>query len=163
MRFQTPASWIGRSRASAIRQHGQTSGRWAILSEASSLKGRLCPAWPGLAPAGLARSRLSFRSVDGGLEDVRDVLSGRCGRSTNSTSSALLRGSSSSRRMPGSHQPTHSRTRGWVTTVQWAEQRTSRSISPWSACRCSAYPGLSQPFGWAGFLHAGRLAGFAGM
>ena len=98
--------------ASAIRQHGQTSGRWAILSETSSLKGRLWPSWPGLVPPGLARSRRSFRSVDGGLEDVREVFSGLCSRSTSSISSALLRCSSSSRRMPGSNQPTHSRARG---------------------------------------------------
>jgi hypothetical protein len=43
---------------------------------------RECPSCPGLAPPGFAFSRLSLRSVDGGLEDVREVPSGRCIRST---------------------------------------------------------------------------------
>src|SRR4051794_31090000 len=50
---------------------------------------RLWPSWPGLAPPGLDFSRCSLRSVDGGLEEVREVFSGRCRRSTSSISSSF--------------------------------------------------------------------------
>lgn len=38
---------------------------------------RLWPSWPGLAPPGRDCSRRSLRSVDGGLDEVRDVFAGR--------------------------------------------------------------------------------------
>src|SRR4051794_3450609 len=57
MRSQPPAASAGRSRPSAIRQQRQMSGPWAILSETSSLKGRLWLSWPGLAPLLPVRGR----------------------------------------------------------------------------------------------------------
>jgi hypothetical protein len=56
----------------------------------------------GAAPEGvfrgvrLACSHRSFGSVDGGLDEVREVFAGRCSRSTSSTSSASLSRASSS-------------------------------------------------------------------
>ncbi len=44
-----------------------------------------------MAPPGRDCSRRSLRSVDGGLDDMRDVLAGRCNFSTSSINSSLLR------------------------------------------------------------------------
>src|SRR4051812_17472856 len=54
---------------------------------------------------------LSLRSVEGGLDDVRDVLPGRCSFSTSSISSSLLRRSRSERPMPTRNQLVPSRAR----------------------------------------------------
>ncbi len=43
---------------------------------------------PGLGPARRAFSRRSLRSLAGGLDEVRDVFSGRCSFSTSSISSS---------------------------------------------------------------------------
>ncbi len=44
-----------------------------------------------LGAARLCLSRRSLRSLDGGLDDVRDVFSGRCIRSTRSINSSFVR------------------------------------------------------------------------
>src|SRR5579863_4963396 len=77
---------------------------------------RACPLWPGLAPPGRDPSRFALRSVDGGFEDVRDVLSGRCSRSTNSTNSGFVSPSSSSRFMDRMNHNRPALARGWVVT-----------------------------------------------
>src|SRR4051812_30640553 len=61
------------------------------MRSGSPAKTRLWPSCPGLAPPGFDCSRCSLRSVEGGLDDVRDVLPGRCSFSTSSISSSLLR------------------------------------------------------------------------
>src|SRR4028119_1566485 len=73
---------------------------------------RLWPSCPGLAPPGLDLSRCSLRSVEGGLEDVREVFSGRCSRSTSSISSSLLRRSRSLRPIRAGNQPSTCPARG---------------------------------------------------
>src|SRR5579863_4319744 len=77
---------------------------------------RACPLWPGLAPPGRDPSRFALRSVDGGFEDVRDVLSGRCSRSTNSTNSGFVSPSSSLRFMDRMNHNRPALARGWVVT-----------------------------------------------
>src|SRR5579863_1593491 len=79
---------------------------------------RACPLWPGLAPPGRDPSRFALRSVDGGFEDVRDVLSGRCSRSTNSTNSGFVSPSSSSRFMDRMNHNRPALARGWVVTFE---------------------------------------------
>src|SRR5579863_4216992 len=81
---------------------------------------RACPLWPGLAPPGRDPSRFALRSVDGGFEDVRDVLSGRCSRSTNSTNSGFVSPSSSLRFMDRMNHNRPALARGWVVTSTWA-------------------------------------------
>jgi hypothetical protein len=97
---------IGRERHPAAR---------ADLRAVGNPLGDIVTQWPAVARLGASRLGalpLPFRSVDGGSEDVRDVFSGRCSRSTNSISAALLRCSSASRCMPRSDQPPHSRAKG---------------------------------------------------
>src|SRR3954462_4413835 len=104
------ARWPG----SAARQHGQRSGRCSTTSSGVSLITRLWPSCPGLAPPGLEFSRWSLRSVEGGLEEVREVFSGRCRRSTSSIRSSLLRRSSSPRPIPPLNQQKRPASRAWV-------------------------------------------------
>src|SRR3954462_3042530 len=111
------ARWPG----SAARQHGQRSGRCSTTSSGVSLITRLWPSCPGLAPLGFERSRCSLRSVDGGLEEVREVFSGRCRRSTSSISSSLLRRSSSPRPIPPLNQQKRPTSSAWVITGLPAE------------------------------------------
>src|SRR5215218_7812812 len=85
-----------------------------MMRSALSLRVRLCPSWPGLAPPGFDFSRCSLRSVEGGFEDVREVFSGRCRRSTKSISSSLLRRSSSLRPIPPFNQSKQRHARAWV-------------------------------------------------
>src|SRR3982750_2349588 len=85
-----------------------------MMRSALSLRVRLCPSWPGLAPPGFDFSRCSLRSVEGGFEDVREVFSGRCRRSTKSISSSLLRRSSSLRPIPPFNQSKQRDARAWV-------------------------------------------------
>src|SRR5215207_11473503 len=85
-----------------------------MMRSARSLRVRLCPSWPGLAPPGFDFSRCSLRSVEGGFEDVREVFSGRCRRSTKSISSSLLRRSSSLRPIPPFNQSKQRDARAWV-------------------------------------------------
>src|SRR4051794_26536706 len=101
---------------------------------------------PGLAPPGRACSRRSLRSVEGGLEEVREVFSGRCSRSTSSISSSLLKRSRSARPMTAENQPQACRARAghlpnapplanlaaqtpWVITKDWKaiEQSTGNT------------------------------------
>src|SRR5918997_411280 len=106
----------GRSilRAAPQQEHG--SGRCSTTSSGVSLATRLWPSCPGLAPPGLDFSRCSLRSVEGGLEDVREVFCGRCSRSTSSISSSLLRRSRSLRPMTTRNQRNPARARAWVIT-----------------------------------------------
>lgn len=94
----------------------QCAGRWSSCASTVSANARACPLWPGLAPPGREPSRLPFRSVDGGFDDVRDVLSGRCRPSSRSINSGLVSRSSSSR-FTGSvnHRPP-TLAKGWVIT-----------------------------------------------
>src|SRR5215213_5188702 len=90
---------------------------------------RLCPSWPGLAPPGFDFSRCSLRSVEGGFEDVREVFSGRCRRSTKSISSSLLRRSRSRRPIPPFNQSKQRDARAWVIAGgQHASRKFKRSI-----------------------------------
>jgi hypothetical protein len=78
------------------------------------------PLCPGLAPPGREPSRLPFRSVDGGFDDVRDVLSGRCRPSNRSINSGFVSRSSSSRFIDSvNHRPT-TLARRWVITCSTA-------------------------------------------
>ena len=73
----------------------------------------------GRASAGPRALPFCLAVRDGGFDDVRDVLSGRCIRSTNSTNSGFVSPSSSARFMDRmNHRPT-SLARGWVVT--WRE------------------------------------------
>src|SRR5215210_6872962 len=108
----------GRSADSATPQPEHWSGRCSTTSSGVSLITRLWPSCPGLAPPGFERSRCSFRSVEGGLEEVREVFSGRCRRSTSSISSSLLRRSSSTRPMPPLNQQKRPTSRAWVITAR---------------------------------------------
>src|SRR5215216_2696872 len=83
-----------------------------MMRSVLSLRVRLCPSWPGLAPPGFDFSRCSLRSVEGGFEDVREVFSGRCSRSTSSISSSLLRRSRSLRPMRAGNQRSACAARG---------------------------------------------------
>ena len=87
------------------RQSGHAVVRRSTTVSGSSATMRLWPSWPGLAPPGRGCSRRSLRSVEGGLDDVRDVLAGRCSFSTTSIGSSLLRRSRSPRLMPSRNQP----------------------------------------------------------
>src|SRR4051794_30265867 len=89
----------GRSGGSTRPQSGQHAGRCSMTRSGSWARVRLWPSCPGLAPPGRACSRRSLRSVEGGLEEVREVVSGRCSRSTSSISSSLLKRSRSARPM----------------------------------------------------------------
>ena len=93
----SPINSLSASTSKASPQHGQMEGTWSSKASGSSLSARKWPSCPGLAPPGLESSRRSLRSVDGGLEELREVLSGRCNRRTSSISSSLLRRSKSPR------------------------------------------------------------------
>jgi hypothetical protein len=66
---------------------------WSVIAELIGIVGRqrLCGSWPVSTPPGREFSRFSFLSVDGGLDEVRDVLSGRRSWITGSINSSLLR------------------------------------------------------------------------
>src|SRR5665811_2107860 len=68
----------------------QALGMWSRNSSGLSASRRLCGSCPGFAPPGREFSRFSFLSVEGGLDDVREFLSGRWSRSTNSINCSLL-------------------------------------------------------------------------
>ena len=70
----------------------------------------------GLRAAGLDCSRRSLRSVAGDFDEVREVFSGRCSRSTNSISSSRLSRSRSLRPIPRGNQRNWDRARAWVIT-----------------------------------------------
>jgi hypothetical protein len=70
---------IGGQRLAAGRARGG-----AMLDDLIRIRGQ-CPLWPscpGLAPPGRDFSRRTLRSLDGGLDEMREVFSGRCRRST---------------------------------------------------------------------------------
>jgi hypothetical protein len=67
-------------------------------------------------PPGRKPSRFAFLSVEGGCEDVRDVLSGRCIPSTRSINSGFVSRSSSSRFIDIVNHSTAALARGWVVT-----------------------------------------------
>src|ERR1700759_1883340 len=92
-----------------------------MMPSAYSLSARLWPSCPGLAPPGLACSRLAFGSLVGGLDEGREFFWGRCSRSTSSISSALLSRSSSSRCVPGLNQRCHPAARG-VSNYEFAQR-----------------------------------------
>ena len=102
---QCPAGqWITspcKFRSRAALHCGQTSGRQSTISSGEPCRDRLWPSWPGFAPPGFDCARRAFLSVDGGFDDVRDVLAGRvksdCNARYASTSSCLLSFSRSSR------------------------------------------------------------------
>ena len=81
-----------------------------------SVRSRAWPLCPGLPPPGRDPSRLAFQSVDGGFDDVRDVLSGRCNPSTRSINSGFVSRSSSSRFMDSVNHRPRPLARGWVVT-----------------------------------------------
>src|SRR5215212_9239044 len=107
---------LGKSAISTAAQQEHRPGRCSTTSSGVALRIRLWPSWPGLAPPGLDFSRCSLRSVEGGLDEVRDVFSGRCSRSTSSISSSLLRRSRSLRPMTPGNQRNPVRARAWVIT-----------------------------------------------
>src|ERR1019366_9403705 len=51
----------------------QWVGMWSRNSSGLSASRRLCGSGPGFAPPGRAFSRFFFLSVEGGLDEVRDV------------------------------------------------------------------------------------------
>lgn len=59
-------------------QQAQCDGAWSSKASGVSQSLRERPSCPGSAPPGFECSRLSLRSVEGGFEEVREVLSGRC-------------------------------------------------------------------------------------
>ena len=71
-----------------------------IISSGSSASRRLWGSWPGFAPPGREFSRVSFLSVDGGFDDVRESFSGRWSRSTSSINCSLLSRCKSPRSIP---------------------------------------------------------------
>src|SRR4051794_14780508 len=88
-------------------------------------KTRLWPSCPGLAPPGFDCSHCSLRSVEGGFDDVRDVLPGRCSFSTSSISSSLLRRSRSERLIPTRNQLVPSRARAPVSLPSTQTSKTA--------------------------------------
>ncbi len=93
-----------------VGRQGRTAPRVAVRAMGDNSVGHL-PHHPAvtfvpspfdrlrMAPPGLLCSRRSLRSVLGGLDEVRDVASGRCSRSTSSIKSSRLRRSRSLRPM----------------------------------------------------------------
>lgn len=75
------------------------------------------PLMAGLGTPGREPSRLAFLSVDGGFDDVRDVLSGRCSPSSRSINSGFVSRSRSSRFMDRMNHSQPALARGWVVTV----------------------------------------------
>src|SRR3954447_15462806 len=118
----------GRSAGSAAPQPEHWSGRCSTTSSGVSLITRLWPSCPGLAPPGFERSRCSFRSVEGGLEEVREVFSGRCRRSTSSINSSLLRRSSSPRPIPPLNQQKRPTSRAWVIALEERREPTDDPV-----------------------------------
>jgi hypothetical protein len=55
----------------------QRVGLWSRNSSGLSASRRLCGSCPGFAPSGRGCSRFSFLLVEGGFDELRDVLSGR--------------------------------------------------------------------------------------
>src|SRR5271165_3414249 len=86
---------------------------WSRNSSGSSASRRLCGSCPGFAPPGRAFSRFSFLSVEGGLDDVREFLSGRWRSSTNSINCSLLRCCKSLRSIAPWIQTSRLLARGW--------------------------------------------------
>ena len=70
------------SEPNAPPQRPHMIGLWSRNASGLSASRRLCGSCPGFAPPGREFSRVSFLSVEGGFDDVRDVLSGRCSRIT---------------------------------------------------------------------------------
>ena len=120
----------GRSADSARPQSGHAVGRESTTVSGSSAMARLWPSWPGLAPPGRDCSRRSLRSVEGGLDEVRDVLAGRCSFSTSSIRSSLLRRSRSPRLMPPRNQPSSARASPRRTSTDHARS-PSHDATPW--------------------------------
>src|SRR3954467_6384866 len=83
-----------------------------------------------MAPA----SHCSLRSVEGGLEEVREVFSGRCRRSTSSINSSLLRRSSSPRPIPPLNQQKRPTSRAWVITSHDSEVPLGRDCERKAPC-----------------------------
>ena len=114
----SPITAPASSSANGRPQWQHCVGRCSSTRSGASDKSRACPLCPAMAPPGRDPSRFALRSVDGGFDDVRDVLSGRCRRRTSSTNSGFVSPSSSSRftdRM--NHTPT-ALARGWVVTFR---------------------------------------------
>jgi virulence-associated protein VagC len=124
----------GRSRDRTAWQQGHASGKYSAVSATSSLRARLWPSWPGLAPPG--RAELAKVPIAQRVEGQRRAAPGapcgpstaawtRCATSSPAAASAaparsapaLLRRASSSRCMPRLNQRNHCAARGWVITV----------------------------------------------
>ena len=101
-------------------QARQASGRWSMISSGLSLSKRNLASCPGLAPPGLLFSRRAFLSIDGGSEDVREVLRGGTGLDWSakqySTNSCLLSRCNSSRFINRVNHGLGVKSRGWVVT-----------------------------------------------
>ena len=69
---------VGTERPAATPAHD----RLVVAKRVLSASRRVCGSCPGFAPPGREFSRVSLLSVEGGFDDVRDVLSGRCSRIT---------------------------------------------------------------------------------
>ncbi len=128
-----------RERQTAVRARGRpvVDDRVGILCNDAAVRlcgcaaVRLWPSCPGFAPPGRDCSRRSFRSVEGGLDDVRDVLAGRCSFSTSLISSSLLRRSRSPRLMPTGNQPSTGRA-SHRCTAALSTRRRSPHAAPWA-------------------------------
>src|SRR5215217_4288092 len=126
----------GRSGGSTRPQSGQHAGRCSMTRSGSWARVRLWPSCPGLAPPGRACSRRSLRSVEGGLEEVREVFSGRCSRSTSSIRSSLLKRSRSARPMTPENQPQACRARaGHVPNARSEEHTSELQSRQYLVCR----------------------------
>jgi hypothetical protein len=113
----SPINSIAASDAKVPPHSSQTSGLWSRTSSGSSASRRLCGSCPGFAPPGRALSRFAFLSVEGGLDEVREVFSGCCNCRTSSINCSLLSCRKSSLSIPSWIQTFHSRARGWAITI----------------------------------------------
>lgn len=93
MRSCTLTTSAGRSAGSGSPQDEQVEGRCSTIRSGSRVSARLWRSCPG-------------------LEEVREVFSGRCSFSTSSISSSLLRRSRSLRLIPTRNQPNRQMARG---------------------------------------------------
>src|SRR3954463_9723387 len=108
---QTLTCTISAASASAADEAVSTTGLVRFGARVTRPAYRRSPFPVAGTPDILMLSLLSLRSVEGGLDDVRDVLPGRCSFSTSSISSSLLRRSRSERPMPTRNQLVPSRAR----------------------------------------------------
>ncbi len=137
-KLKRPVTFLPQSSLSDAKvppHSSQTSGLWSRTSSGSSASRRLCGSCPGFAPPGRALSRFAFLSVEGGLDEVREVFSGCCNCRTSSINCSLLSCRKSSPSIPSWIQTFHSRARGWAITTPrrgayaGAERRMGRHTS----------------------------------